>query len=617
MRCSRRIEGSGDVQADKLKEENVGISREQIEERLNSGISRRRFMQMTSALVGTAAVGSLLTACSADGGDDEDDAADTGSGDEEDASEEDDATEDDEEDSGEESDGDAAEGEDGEEMAGEGTFGGSMVAATETPPPTLDVMTSTTSASREATWFSQDTLITYGEEYDMIPLIAESWEANDDATVYTFNLRQGMLFHNGNELVADDVVASVERFIEVTPRADELAMVDSYEAVDDYTVEFQLSEPGTALLDALALPYCCCVIMPRDIIEGKGPDELEVEDIVGTGPYRLVEWVPDQHILYERFEDYEPLDEPRSGLGGGKIPYFDEIRLVAVPETSSRVAGLETGEYHFAASPPVTDYERLDQHEEIDVHILEELRWAVILFNHRNELTADLKFRQAIQAAANMEELAMAVTSGNPDFFRVQPSMWFPSTPWYNEEGADLYNQNDMERAQQLLDESSYDGQELVMVTNRSYDYMYASIVTLAEQLEQGLGINVRTDVVDWPAQQSRWEQDDWHISTTGYLSQAIFAPGAFAGFYGGGGASAGAGYENEEMTAAFERGAQAVDMEEKQAAYAEVQRIFHEDVAGLKVADFFGFTATRSELQNFSPWYNMTRFWGTWLDES
>ena len=567
-------------------------------------LTRRRFVQFTGVLAGTTMLGSLLAGCEAD-----DDADDEAPAVEPDDDEEEPDVDDEELDVDEDDDEET-------DVDDDDRYGGTFIAANESPPPTLDVMTSTTAASREATWFSQDTLVTYGEEYEMIPLLAESWEIDEDDLTMTFHLREGMPFHNGDELNADDVVASLDRFLEVSPRVDEFDALDSYEAVDDYTFVCQLSQGGTGVLDAIALPYACLVIFPREVIEGKGPDELEVEDIIGTGPYILTEWQPDQHLIYERFEDYEPLDEPRDGLGGGKVPYFDEIRLLAVPETSSRVAGLETGEYHFTASPPSTDFEHLDEHEEIDVHILEELRWQVILFNHNNPITGNLAFRRAIQAAADMEQMAMAVTAGNPDFFQLQPSMWFPSTPWHNEEGADLYNQADFDLAQEYLEEAGYDGEEIILVTNRNFDYMFSAIIALEEQLREGLGMNVTTEVVDWPAQQSRWEEDDWHISTTGYLSQAIFAPGAFAGFYGGGGASAGAGYENPDMTAAFERGAAAVEEEEKQEAYREVQRIFHEDVAGLKVADLFGFTATRREVQDFAPWYNMTRFWGCWLDE-
>lgn len=502
-------------------------------------------------------------------------------------------------------------------QAEEGQFGGTFVGAMPTPPPTLDIHTSTTSAAREVTWFSLETLITYAEDYTLIPLLAESWDVAEDGLSVTFPLRQGVLFHNGDEMMAEDVVASMTRFMEVAPRTSQFAMMSGFEAVDDYTVRFDLSYPSLGFLDALALPFCYAAIFPREIIEGREAGSIEVADVIGTGPYRLVEWVPDQAARFERFEDYQVVGDERSGLGGAKVPYFDTIELIPVPETGARLAGLETSEYDFASSLATTDFDALEGNPDTVAAVNQTYQWAVILFNFRNELSGNLKLRQAIQAVADMEAIALAITNGRPDFFTLQPSLWMEISPWRNDAAAELYNQKNVEKARQLLEESGYAGEEIVLVTNRNYDYMFKGIVALEEQLKSQLGLTTRVDILDWPAQNERWEEPDtWHISTTGYLSQAIFAPDAYSSFYSEG-ASAGAGYDNPDMQAAFAAALEAATPEERLAAYTEAQRIFHEDVAGLKIADLASIDGLRSNVENFAPWYNATRFWSMWRTES
>lgn len=500
----------------------------------------------------------------------------------------------------------------GGDRPGEGQYGGVFKAATASPPPSLDVAINVTAASREATLFYLETLVTYSEDYQVIPLLAEKWDSSEDGTTYTFTLREGVKFHNGKEMTSDDVIASFTRFLDVAVRKTSFDMIESFEATGPYSVEFHLKYPSPAVLDAIAYPAGYCGIYPAEIIEGKEGGQLQDTDQIGTGPYTFVEWKPDQYIKLQRFEDYQPLPGERDGLGGAKIPYFDEIQLIPVAETAARIAGLQTGEYDYAAAPATTDFDDLDANPDTTPYIIEDSTWVVLLFNFRNPISSNVKFRQAVQAALDHEGLAQAITNGRKDFYRLQPSLWFPVSPFYTEIRAELYNQNDPDKAKQLLEEAGYNGEEIILVTNRNYEYMYKAIVTAEQQLK-GIGMNTRVDVIDWPAQQARWTEEDWQISTTGYLSQALFAPDAFGSFYGGGGGDAGAGYNNPEMTEAFENAAKATTLEERKAAFVEVQRIFYEDVTGIKICDIFALTSLRSEIQGYTPWYNTTRFWGCW----
>ena len=498
-------------------------------------------------------------------------------------------------------------------------YGGVYKMAVAASAPTLDTMTSMAAATCYPMQNVMETLVAYNEGYLIVPMLAESWEISDDGLTFTFKLRQGVKFHNGTEMTSEDVVASVERYMNVGPRKGQFSLLESWEALDDYTVAFHLSEPSGSFLDALAYPVGDLVIMPKEVIEGKGAGDLKTEELIGTGPYMLAEWQPGEIIRMVRFEDYQPLEGGTSGLAGGKITFFDEVQHIYVPEAGARVAGVETGEYDWAEGIPETEYERLKSADCV-VPYIKNAAWArMILFNHANFPTSDVNFRQAVLAVLDMNEVSMAISGGVKQFYRLNSSMFVPEGPWYIEDpvAEQLYNANDVERAKELLAASGYNGEEIIMVTNRDYDYMYKLILAVADQLEKKLGLNVSVEVLDWPGQRAKWEeQETWHMSTTGYLSQVIFNPDALASFWHCDSASSERGfYCNEEMDAAFEAASKALTFEERYEAFKEVQRLYYEDLPNIKIGDFFNLEIMRCDLKGHMNWYRANVPWGMWRE--
>jgi peptide/nickel transport system substrate-binding protein len=482
-------------------------------------------------------------------------------------------------------------------------------AAMQTNPPTLDVMTTTAFATRQTAFYFFESLVAYDERFDIVPMLAESWEVNDENTLYTFSLRAGVPFHNGDIMTAQDVVASFERFIDVSPRKSRFARVEQIEAVDEHTVVFHLAAPDATFLAALASPLSYAAIMPAEIIAGKEIGDLAVEEMIGTGPYRLEDWQPDRFVHLVRFEEYAVDDDlERTGLAGAKIANFDEIFLVPVTEPSARVAGIQSGEYDYAEALPTTQYAQLQRNAQVETFITRPGVWYVLEFNHSNELTGNLAFRRAVQAALDMDSVARAMTAGQADFYRLQPSLFFnEQSLWWNEAGTELYNQADIGRARELLAESGYDGEEIILLTNRDYDAMYKAVLTVANQLETRLGLNVSVNVLDWPGQRAfELNEEGWHLTPTFYSLR--FDPSDFeSSFHSSAGRKF---YGNAVMDEALERGAAGATVGERQAAYEEVQRLFYEDVAALKLADVFDLEAVRSDLVGFESWYT-PRFWG------
>ena len=215
--------------------------------------------------------------------------------------------------------------------------------------------------------------------YQVIPQLAQDWKRSDDGLTYTFRLRQGVKFHNGKTMTADDVKASLDRFIKISPGANRFKNVKSVEIVDPQTIRINLTA-DFPLLNNLAMPSPIVAIFPKEIVEKYGDKEVRGEDVIGTGPYQLKEWRPDVGVKMAKFKDYMPnsrFDGP-TGFGGAKTACVDEVDFLPVTEDASRVAGLQTGDFDFAEAVPITSVPQLETDPNLSIEILKP-KWAVVL----------------------------------------------------------------------------------------------------------------------------------------------------------------------------------------------------------------------------------------------
>src|SRR5690625_3308729 len=150
-------------------------------------------------------------------------------------------------------------------------------------PPTLDQPTAAATVTRDIARLIFETLMTVDSNYKPVPMLAESVNTEDNKT-YTFHLRKGIKFHNGKEMIAEDVIASMERWMEVTDLSGELFDGATWEEVDDYTVILELATPSPLTIDTIATSKHAPGIMPKDIIESAPPEG--VDEFIGTGPFK-------------------------------------------------------------------------------------------------------------------------------------------------------------------------------------------------------------------------------------------------------------------------------------------------------------------------------------------
>ncbi len=501
----------------------------------------------------------------------------------------------------------------------DGTPGGTLIVALNSDLASLDLMFGSPTINRDVMGHVYEYLFTMGEGNIYIPDLAEDMIISEDGMHFTIPLRQGVLFHNGEEMTSADVVASLERWKRMTSRGGAvLADLESLTATDDYTVELQFSTSNGAMLFGLGHYGGLAGIFPKSIIdkyydaEAEDPDSeiTDVADAIGTGPYRVTEWVTDRSIDMVRFEDYSARDEPTDGRGGRRHAYADEIQFVPVPDPTTRLNGMIAGEYHIAYALEPAQYEQVESDPGLDPYIIKPGSKPVAVFNKQKGPFTNQALRQAALAATDPVEV-MAGTVDNPEFYATMASLAGPEWAfWYTEVGEELYSVRDIDRAKQLVEESGYDGSPLRWVTTREYDYMYRSALVSQQQWAEA-GINVELIVTDWPTVlENRDDPDAYEVFSTGI---------GFAGDPLGTSAyrSDWAGWTPEgRITAAQEALVIESDPDKRKELWVELQAAFYEEVPYIQFGELYTFRATRTEAKGFTGSQDF-RVWNVWLDES
>src|SRR5262249_40901196 len=202
-------------------------------------------------------------------------------------------------------------------------------------PPSLDPHWGTQTITEVLTNHIFEGLYSVDDGYRPIPMLADGMPSiSKDGLTYTFKLRQGVKFHNGKEMTSEDVLASLTRWSKRSVYGKALfAQVNDLKILDKYSIEMKLKERSAIVLISLAVPNNFGAIYPKEIAD-KFPPDQRITEWVGTGPFKLAEWKPDQYIRMVRFDDYKSRSEKQTGYGGAKIAYVDEIRWIPVPDAA-------------------------------------------------------------------------------------------------------------------------------------------------------------------------------------------------------------------------------------------------------------------------------------------
>jgi peptide/nickel transport system substrate-binding protein len=483
--------------------------------------------------------------------------------------------------------------------------GGTLNYAYAAGPGTLDPYVSSSLVELEVIHHLFESLVAMDGKYNTKPMIASKIDASADAKTYTFTLRRGIKFHNGKELTSADVLASFERYRKVSPNASALADVEAMEAPKPDTFVMRLSKPNAVFLDVLKGPVYPFVIMPAD----QKDKPARGADVIGTGPFMLGEWVKDSHLVLKRFDGYAANDTQPGpdGLAGRRTAYLDAVKYRFIPEANGRIAAIQTGDADVVADIPPDLAKRLEGRSELQPVKIFPFCMQVFVLNTQQGLTRNPLIRQAINAVANVDEIAGAMGRVS----QRNHSLVYSSSPYYQGDAMKpYYDQKSPAKAKELLAKAGYKGEQIVLQTNSNNTH-HRDAVVLSEQLKAA-GVNVKVDVVDWTTNASNMQRGTgtWNVSTTGFCSNPLLGPQAWRSVL----------YtftqlkDEPVMDAAYEKVFASSDPKARQQAWGEIEKRVLDQAYMIKIADIGSLRAVNTKkVEGFTAYYLPT-FWNVYL---
>ncbi len=379
---------------------------------------------------------------------------------------------------------------------------------------------------RNAAVLVWDTLYGFDERLQPQRQMVEGEETSSDGRTWTFKLREGLRFHDGEPVRARDVVASINRWMPRDPMGQLLRAINvELSAVDDRTFRWVLSAPFPKMTMALgknATPMC--FIMPERIAS-RFDSFTQINEYVGSGPMRFVrnEWVPGARAVFQRFEQYVPRNEPASWLAGGKRMGVDRVEWVIMPDPATASAALQNGEIDWWENPITDLVPVLRRNRNIAVDIADPLgNIGSFRMNHLHPPFNNLKVRQAVLTALSQEDYMGAVVGTDRALRKTLGGFFTPDTPLYTEEGGEMLKMANLERGRQLLRESGYNGEPVICLVAQDQPITKAQGDVTADLLKR-LGMNVDFVATDWgtvgqrramknPPNQGGWSMfHTWH----------------------------------------------------------------------------------------------------------
>jgi peptide/nickel transport system substrate-binding protein len=461
-------------------------------------------------------------------------------------------------------------------------------------PPTLDSAMTVSQVALQISNHIFEQLYNLDADYTPVPDLAESVSVSPDGLEFTFPLRKGVYFHNGKELKAEDVVASMTRWLKNSSRAKTLLANAVFEEVDPYTVKLTVEYPSSDVLIILATWAQFPGIMPSEIIAAV-EDGAMVSEYIGTGPYKFGEWKQDQYIRLDRYENYSSRKENPSGFSGSKSAPTENLYFYFVTDQSTRVAGLKTGQYDVTAIP-AENYEEFENDPNIDIY---PIPGGVLsaYFNTRQGPLANLKLRQAALAAFNDTEILLASFS-NPNLYFLNPGFTNPAqSQWLVDAGKERYNEANPDRAKQLMSEAGYSGETITILATPDYSEMYSASLVIQEELRQaGFTVNlVSYDFPTWLKTKSDLGTWDIFVASTGYQltpPQLLVVTPDWAGL------------QNDTVRGGLRAIRSAPDADTAKREWAKVLQFIYDDAAATSIGHYTSSVGAKNTIEGFDCFF-------------
>ena len=396
----------------------------------------------------------------------------------------------------------------------------------------LDPVQTAAHQTRNHAYMIYDTLLATDEQNKIQPQMVEKWDVSADGKVYTFMLREGLKWHDGGVVTAEDCVASIKRWAELDRVGRQLVpLIASMSAIDPKTFQITLTTPTEVLLTALGkasgLP---AFMMPKRIADT--PATQAIKEHIGSGPFKFVanEFKPGVKVVYEKNKDYVPRKEPASGLAGGKVVNVDRVQWISMADSMTMVNALLNNEIDYVETVPYDLIPLVKANDRVTVRVLDRLGMQPMYrFNQLNPPFNNKLIRQAAMYAIGQEDVLKAQV-GNPEYFKTCAAVFGCNLPYSSDTHGVKIVKSDIAKAKQLLKEANYKGEPVVILQATDIASSSSMPIVIAQQLRDA-GFKVSVQAMDFMTMLSRRANKDvnakggWNIFVTTWHVSEILDP--------------------------------------------------------------------------------------------
>jgi peptide/nickel transport system substrate-binding protein len=387
----------------------------------------------------------------------------------------------------------------------------------------LDPVATVTLITRMHGTLIYEALFAWDSKFEAKPMMVENHTVSADNLTYRFTLRSGLKFHDGQPVTVDDVIPSLQRWIKrglVGGKFGEF--VSGFERVDDRTFVLKMKEPfGPTIFLLGGTTGTLPVVMRKK--DAANDAFQNITDAIGSGPFRFnrAEWVPGSKVIYEKNPDYVPRSEPTDGLAGARTAKIARVEYVVIPDPATAAAALNRGEVDFLDLPRIDLLPTLRPNKDIVVDVLSSLdTQAHMRPNHLHPPFNHPKARLALAAAVHQPDFLIATIGDDRKLWRECRAYYVCGSPNGIDVGAEEYRSANVAKAKQLLAESGYKGERVVLLSTAEIPTIYSLAQVATAQLK-AIGVNVDLQIFDWGATVARTakkdavEQGGWNLFVT------------------------------------------------------------------------------------------------------
>ena len=471
---------------------------------------------------------------------------------------------------------------------------------------TLDAVAGTQYVVRNASLLIWDTLFGVDSNVDPKPQMVEGYDLSADKLTWTFKLREGLRFHDGEPVLSRDVVASLNRWMVRDTMGQRIkAALAALEGVDDRTVRLRLTKPFPKMLFALGKSNApVAEIMPERI--AKTDPFQQITEYVGSGPmsFKKDEWVPGSKAVFERFAGYQPRAEAGSWLAGGKRMMFDRIEWLILPDDATKAAALQNGEVDWWENPIPDLVPLLKRDRNVNVDIADPLgNIGSFRMNHLHPPFNDPRARRAVMMALSQEDYMRSVVGDDETLWRTLPSFFTPGTPTFSDAGGEILSgPRRYDEAKKLLAEAGYKGEPVVLCVATDVQITKAQGDVTADLLGK-IGMKVDYQALDWGTVGARRAKKDppsqggWNIFHTWHAGSDCINPAPYTALDAGGEKAWFGWPKSEAVQSAIGTWYDAPDEAAEKAAMAAINKASMENVTYIPTGFFLMNQAWRKNI--------------------